>query len=117
MVRMTQKRKGGHVAYRVSEAPSDLHSVVVAVPRRIFRDNELVDVDAFDDESLQVVNVVTHGQPSLEDVFEILEAALGPITPDSKRSVITEDGERWGWMVTQPHIAHRFDYTNNKEES
>lgn len=104
------------MAYHVSETPSDLHSVVVAVPRRIFRDIDFVDVDAFEDESLQVINVVAHGKPSLEEVFELLEAALGPITPDSKRSVITEEGEKWSWMVIQPHIAYRIDYTN-KEES
>lgn len=105
------------MAYRVTDTPSDLHSVLIAIPRSVLRDDKLVYVDAFDDESLQVINIVTHGMPSLEDILELLEAALGPIVPDSKRSVITEEGEQWSWMVIQPHIAYRIDYTPTEEES
>lgn len=101
------------MAYHVTDSPSDLHSVLMAVPKSLLRNGQFVDVDAFDDETLEVITVVTHGKPSLEDVFDILEGALGPVTAGSDRTIMSEDGEVWSWMVVQPHIASQFVHKSN----
>lgn len=104
------------MGYHVKGAPSEFHSVLMAVPKRVIEDGELSDVDAFSDEDLPVSCVVIHGTPTLEGIYDILKTFIGPFVVESEHAVVSEDGTLWSWMAVQPHVAYKNQCIRSEEE-